>query len=371
MNASRAEELGQLLFIGLEEDCWSSALEKRLRTIRPAGIILNQANLTSPDSAAALTAKIAHTLDTPPFLALVGEVGTVNPLPSFFPPLPSPLAVAAMGPRAARELGKLSGAGLKLMGFNMTFAPSLDISSNPANATVRQVSFGVDGEKVAALGEAFVQGLQSSDVLACPKSFPGFGDARPDADSGLLTSAKPMARMWREDLVPYRNILPRVQLVMVSYLAYKAYDLNSAIPASISSNVLEGLLRVKLGYRGICLADYYSAATEMLSFLNPSTPGSISMDFETLPKSIAAGVDILVVMGGARFSELVGETLKKSQKAGTLTTQRISEAIKRIARAKKGLRRPTGKFSKKTFDRICREFEDFSQGCRSAERGID
>lgn len=256
MNASRAENLGQLLIIELEEDCWSSGLEKRLQAIQPGGILLAQENLRTPENVVKLLGRIARALDAPPFLALEGAGEAADPLRKFFPPLPAPHVVAAAGPKAVRKVGELAGAALNLLGFNTHFAPLLDFATDLAHASTQSASFGRDGELVANYGEAFIQGLQRHGVFACPWYFPGFGDARPDRHTGRLTSGKPMARMWSEDLVPYRKLLPRVQLVLVSHLAYKAYDPNSAIPASLSANVLEGLLRVKLGYGGVAVANF-------------------------------------------------------------------------------------------------------------------
>ncbi len=369
MSTLRADDLGQLLFIGLDEDRWSAALEKRLRTIRPGGIVFTQRNLRTPESTVELLARIAGTVDNPPFLALEEEGGTVDPLRKFFPPLSSPRAVAAMGPAAARQLGGLAGAGLNLLGFNTNFAPLLDLATGSSNALISTRSFGSDGQQVANCSEAFVRGLHRHKILACAKHFPGLGDARPDRDTGILLSGKPMARMWREDLVPYRKLLPQLALVIVSHCAYKAYDFDFALRAPLSKNVLEGLLRVKLGYRGVVLADYFGTGEEISQRMPPSAPGrpekGISLNLEAFPKSVAAGIDMLVVRWGGRAPELVTERLENALDLGTVTTTRVNEALKRIRRVKKGLRLPTGKFSTQAFERLSREFEEFNKECCS------
>lgn len=358
MSTLRTDELGQLLIIRLEEDRWSPALEKRLRAIRPGGILLAQENLRTPETEAEFLGRIVRALDASPFLALENAGEAVYPLQTFFPPMPAPHVVTAAGPKALRKAAELAGAALNLLGFNTHFAPLLDFATHSTDASKQSASFARDGELVAFLGEGFIQGLQRHGVLACPLSFPGFGDARHDPESGRLISGKPMARMWSEDLVPYRKLLPRVRLVLVSHLAYKAYDLNSAIPASLSANVLEGLLRVKLGYGGVAVANF--------SGLLAKKTGKI----ESIPRSIAAGCDMVVVGLGGSSIEPVVESLRIAFDAGTLPAQRVSEAAKRIARAKRGLHLPTGKFSKKAYDRLCREFEDFNRECGFAEREI-
>jgi beta-N-acetylhexosaminidase len=358
MSASRTEELGQLLILELEDDRWNSALEKRLQSIQPGGILLRQENLRIPETAAEFLGKISRAFDAPLFFALeeVGEA--IYPLQNFFPALPAQHVVGTIGEKAARTAGDLSGAAVNLLGFNAHFAPLLDFATDATAVSAQPGSFDRDGELVADLGEALIQGLQRHGVLACPWDFPGFGNARPDSQTGRFISSKPMARMWREDLVPYRRLLPLVQLVLVSHIAYKAYDLNSAIPASLSANVLEGLLRVKLGYGGVAIANF---------------SGHLGKEFvkvESIPKSIAAGCDMVVAGQGGSPIEAVFGSLKSAFDTGTLPAERVDEALKRIARAKKGLRLPTGKFSKKAFDKLCREFEEFGKECKLAEREI-
>jgi len=356
MSASRVEDLGQLLIIGLEEDRWNSALEKRLQAIRPGGVLLTPRNLRTPETTADLLGKIAKTLDAPPFLAIEDAAVGVDPLLKFFPALPSLHVVATKGPLSAEKLGDLAGAGLHLLGFNTTYAPLLDLVTEPQEVRPRNMVLGTDAKLITISADAFVRGLQQHGVLACPKYFPGVGDPKTDPDSGLDISGKPMARMWSEDLVPYRKLLPRVQLVLASHRGYKAYDLNNETPASLSANVLEGLLRVKLGYSGVALANFSSLLDHM------------SVEVEIILKSIAAGCDMVMAGPGGRSIEFVVESLRIAFDAGTISTQRADEALKRIARAKKGLRRPTGKFSKKSFDRLCRYFEEFNKDCKTADR---
>lgn len=358
MRTSRVDEHGQLLFIGLEEDRWNSSLEKRLQAIRPSGVLLTQQNLRSPEATAELLGRITKALDVPPFLAIEDAAVGATPLLKFFPALPSLHVVATKGPLPAERLGNLAGAGLHLLGFNTTFAPLLDLVTESHETREENMVFGADAKLVANSADAFVRGLQHHGVLACPKYFPGFGAVKTDPDSGLELSGKPMARIWSEDLVPYRTLLPRVQLVLVGHRAYKAYDLNHEIPASLSANILEGLLRVKLGYSGVALANFSSYLEHM------------SVEAELILKSIAAGCDMVMAGPGGSTIEFVVESLRTAFDTGTIRAQRADAAMNRIARAKKGMRLPSGKFSKKAFDRLCREFEDFNKECRSAEREI-
>jgi beta-N-acetylhexosaminidase len=362
------QSLGKLLFIGLEETRWTASCERLLRRYRPGGVILTEGNLRSPEQTAEMLAKIARTLDIMPFLAIEEEGGTVDPLRAFFPPLPSPQRVAAKGPEKVERLGSLMGEALALLGFNLNLAPRLDLASPLVKPSLEPQSFGANARSVAQCGQAFVAGLRRHRVLACGKHFPGLGALEFSTDPIV---DKPMATLWREDLLPFRQSLPQLTMVKLSYLAYKAYDFDVAVQASLSKNVLEGLLRVKLGYRGVAVANCFEAVMEMRRAHPSAATGdehySVALDMEAFTKSVMAGCDMQVVRWRGKLLDLIGKALKKALNAGTPSTRRVDEALKRIRRAKKGLRPPSGKFSKREFDRLCRQFEDFTKECGAKE----
>jgi beta-N-acetylhexosaminidase len=368
-----AAALGQLLFVTLDDHKWTSSCERVMRRYQPGGVLLNQRNLRTPQATCEMLGKIAHTLEIPPFLALEQEGGTVDPLRSFFPFLPSPHVAAIKGLQMVKRLGSLIGEAFALLGFNMNFAPRLNLADPWVKPSLQSQSFSSDPGIVARCGEAFITGLRKHGVISCGKHFPGLCAPESDAGSSLPIVGKPMAALWREDLMPFRQLLPTLGLVKVSYAAYKAYDIDMPSPASLSSNVLKGLLRVKLGFRGVAVADHIEALKEMGRIPNVGwaySQRAVGLNFDAFAKSILAGCDMLVVGWGGRLIEPFAERLRKSLEAGTVPMQRVTEAQKRIGRTKKGLRRPSGKFSNRAFDRLCREFENFNQECRSAGREI-
>src|SRR5713226_3125791 len=123
MSVSRTEPLGQLLMVGLSEERWTSTLERHLLSIKPGGILLSSHQLRKPESAAELLKNAARTLPGACFLALVEEGGPVNPLKAFFPPLPSPRAVAQSGISATQRRGLRSRNRRESLGFNTDLAP--------------------------------------------------------------------------------------------------------------------------------------------------------------------------------------------------------------------------------------------------------
>ncbi len=370
-----AGALGQLLFIELEDPRWTSACERLVRLYQPGGVLLSQRNLRAPGATAQMLAKIACALDFPPFLALEAEGGTVDPLGAFFPRLPAPRAAAKRGLGAVRRLGELIGEALSILGFSTNFAPRLDLASPLVTPALDQQKFGFNPQAVAQCGRNFVAGLRRHGILSCGKHFPGLGAAgASEHGSSIPVVDKPMAELWRADLVAFRKLLSQLSMVSVSHAAYKAYDLDVLLPAALSSNILRGLLRVKLGFRGVAVADFFKAAggwNKAVGEIAAGQPESaVSVDIDAFVKSINAGIDMLVVGWKRRHIEHISGTLKKALEAGTLPVRRVEEALKRIRLAKEKMHFPTGQISKRAFDRLVRDFETFGQSFRVEEQKI-
>ena len=350
----KAHHLSQLFLLGLRENRWSAALERRLRRSSPSGVLLDTPLPRSAESTSELLYRIARTLPQPSFLALRQEGGTNDPLSRFLAPLPSPRAAADRGLSAAARLGDLIGEALRLLGFNTDFAPLLDLATPFTAKTLGARTFSSDPHQVAECGGAFLRGLQRHKVLACGKHFPGWGSVPLDNPHTLPVSGKPMADIWREDLVSFRELLPQLPMTLISNAAYKAYDLDHAQPASLSAQVVTGLLRTKLGYRGLALAyDLESPAVRRARDLG-----------EAVIEATNAGCDLLVVNQGESI-EVGRRALEAALETGKLLPQRVEDVVRRIQAAQKGLRRPSGTLPVRSFDRLAREFEEFNQRVRA------
>lgn len=367
MMTSLAGSLGQLLILGLHNHRWSSRLERTLSAIQPSGVLLYPGALRSPGQTAELLYKIARTLSNPPYLAIAEEGGSVSPLKSLLPPLPTPRILAGRGPSAVRRSGELIGTALKLLGFNLNFAPRLDLSNPHVKPALDTQTFGADPKHVAKCGRAFIEGLRGHKILACGKHFPGRG--APDFDQdGFPVVGKTMAELWREDLLPFRELLPRLPFIKLSNISYKAYDFDSPQPASVSSKIIHDLLRVKLGYRGLKVAD-------LLELLFETSPErmlqqGLTMNLQVCLLSIKGGCDLQILNWGPKVAELVLPAIQNGLEGGSLTRERVAEAMGRIRAAKKRLKRPSGKLRARGFGRLAREFEKFAGEFRSGGEKI-
>ncbi len=179
-------DLGQLLFLKLDELRWGSTLEHTLRRLHPGGVLVDAPLPNAAEKLREFLSKLAGSIPTVPFLALGEEGGLMDPLQAFLPPLPSPRAVAAKGLAAVRRLGELVGSALKLLGFNTDFAPLLDLASPnlipgrgaPWRAPTETRAFSTNPQQTTEFGGAFLTGLERHELLACGKHFPGYGGAR-------------------------------------------------------------------------------------------------------------------------------------------------------------------------------------------------
>jgi beta-N-acetylhexosaminidase len=167
-----------------------------------------------------------------------------------------------------------------------------------------------------------------------------------------------MAELWREDLVPYRALLPRLPLVLVSIAAYKAFDFDLLQSAGLSPRVVEGLLRVKLGYNGVAIA---------CGLESEAVRGTLQLG-EAAVHALRAGCDALL-LEKAEAAEVVHQALREAFESGRLANPRVEQALKRIQLAKKGLKPPSGRLSGRSLDRVVREFAEFSSGFTGCGKG--
>jgi beta-N-acetylhexosaminidase len=348
MPVSHAKDLGQFLMVELEEGAWSASLERWLRTQRPGGIVFSHVRPHSVDSSAGLATRITAELGFVPFLALEEDGGELSLLRDLFVPLPSPFVAARAGGPTVRRLGELVGAGMKLVGFNTNFAPVLDLLTPISEATLSPRAFGSDGHEVARCAEAFMRGLESYGVLACGKYFPGLSAAPPAARRALPVVGKTMADLWRQDLVPYRKLIDKLPLVILSHCAYKAYDFDAPRPAAFSSSVVTGLLRVKLGHEGLAVADLRLS----------SGVGMLPNSGEAAAQAMIAGCDVLVTTASDAGRVLAG--LQIALDLGRLSTERVSQSLERIRAARRPLVRPGGRIRKAAADQLTKRLERFS-----------
>ena len=352
MKQSWKEHLGQHLILGFETDRYDRSLQALLETYQPGGLLLFARNLRTGEQTAELLRQISTHLPYRPFLALDQEGGSVDRLKGILSPLPSAERVLRTGKRSlAYRLGEVIGEGLRRLGFNLNFAPVLDLAHPVSRSVLGSRTFGEDGETVTKFANAFLEGLSRHQVLSCGKHFPGLGGANADTHFHLPVVDKPMKKLWQEDLIPYCRLSANLPLIMVSHACYKAYDFQSPLPACLSPAVVDGLLRRKLGYSGLVVTDDMNM-------------GAITRKFsrqEAALRALEAGCDMLVVGRHEGSLREIVSALESAVKQGRLSRERLQESREKIARLQRNLPLPPSTFNVRAFEKLNRKFVKLSE----------
>jgi beta-glucosidase-like glycosyl hydrolase len=204
------------------------------------------------------------------------------------------------------------------MGINWDFAPVVDVNTNPNNPIIGNRSFGSEVNNVISSALSYSNGLQDNNILAAIKHFPGHGDTSTDSHLDLPVVSHNIDRLNTIELAPFKALMNKgIGGVMVAHLYVPSLESGKGIPASVSKNIITGLLKDKLGYKGLIITD----ALNMGAVANKYKPGELdAMAFK-------AGNDIML------FSQGVSEGKKLIQKAidkGEIPQFRIEESVKKI-----------------------------------------
>lgn len=206
----------------------------------------------------------------------------------------------------------------KRMGVNWDFAPVVDVNTNPNNPIIGNRSFGSEVNNVVNSALAYSNGLQDNRILAAIKHFPGHGDTDKDSHLDLPVVSHNLERLEKIEIAPFKALMNKgIGGVMVAHLYVPSLENEKGIPASVSKKIVTGLLKEKLGYKGLIITD----ALNMGAVANKFKAGELdAMAFK-------AGNDIML------FSQDVATGKKLIQKAidnGEIQQNRVEESVKKI-----------------------------------------
>jgi beta-N-acetylhexosaminidase len=250
-------QAGELLIVGFEGKTAPPELLARIGAGRLGGVVLFARNLGTPDEIAALTRSLvdATPVGAPPIVISVDqEGGRVQRVKAPLTVWPAMARVAAVGDVAYTEaVGKAIGLELLALGFNVDWAPVLDVHTNPANPIIGDRAFGSHPQAAAAHALAFLCGLESAGVRGCGKHFPGHGDTATDSHLTLPRVDADEARLRAIELPPFAAAARAgVPMIMTAHVVYPAIDDE---PATMSSRWLDAILRRDLGFSGVVVSD--------------------------------------------------------------------------------------------------------------------
>jgi beta-N-acetylhexosaminidase len=220
-----------------------------------AGVVLYQRNFTSAECLQNLTAAIRRAAGRPVMIGIDQEGGTRFALREPFTVWPSAAQLGQLADvKSAEQVASAMATELRAVGCNLNFAPMLDLHVNPESPVTKDRSYGSDPSLVARMGAAFARGLRAGGVLSCAKHFPGHGDATVDPHLDLPVFAGTMERLESTELVPFAAaVAAGVPLVMTAHILLPQVDPEN--PASLSRTMLDGVLRRRMKFAGVILAD--------------------------------------------------------------------------------------------------------------------
>lgn len=345
------EKIGQMVMAGFSGYTMNDHARAMIFDYHVGGFILygyniaNAAQLLALVNALRSTNRAANKI--PLFISVDEEGGRVSRLPPEIGRLPSAGAIGRIDTAdLSYRIGRVIADAIGAFGFNMDFAPVLDINSNPNNPVIGDRSFGPNAEIVSRLGVQTMNGIRSGGVIPVVKHFPGHGDTSVDSHISLPVVDHDLNRLRSFELVPFAAaVRNQADAAMVAHILLTRID--PVFPSSLSKTVITGILRNELGFSGVVITD-------------DITMGAITRNFNlsyAAVRSVVAGSDIILVSGGYDNEVNVINALRNAAVNGLITVERIDESVYRILRLKQKYNLEDTAISNVDVNRINNEIE--------------
>lgn len=327
------QKVGQLLFVGFPGTSVTPGIRHWVQERGVGGVALFSRNIEHLEQTARFTRDIQALTKgrVPVFLALDQEGGNVVRVKDGAVPLPGNMALGATRSQTLAYIaGQSLAIDLKLLGFNMNLAPVLDVNSNPKNPVIGIRSYGERPELVADMGDWYIRGQQEMGVVAVAKHFPGHGDTLDDSHFAMPSINANLSRLESIELEPFRRAMEAgLDAVMTAHIALPKVAEEPNLPATLSRNILTGILREKLGFDGVVVTD----GLEMDGIVERWGSGRAAV------RAIQAGADMAMILWTFKSKDEVYDALLGAVHRGELSEARIDQSVRRILRvkAKRGL----------------------------------
>ncbi|WP_338608700.1 beta-N-acetylhexosaminidase [Clostridium baratii] len=327
-NMSLDEKIGQLVISGFYGTTLDENILKLIKENKISGVILFNRNVKDSNTLLSLNNSLKESNKNnklPLFISVDEEGGSVTRMPKDIKRLPTNKYIGSLNNKdLSYNVGEILGEQLSYFGFNMNFAPVLDINSNPNNPVIGDRSFGNNKDTVAILGTSTMKGIQSKNIISVVKHFPGHGDTSVDSHVNLPVVNYDINRLKSFEFVPFKTAIQNgADAIMVGHILLPKID--SKYPSSMSYEIVTNILRKDLGFNGLVVSD-------------DMTMGAITKNYsieESSIKAINAGVDLLLVCQKYENTENVLKALKEAALNGTISKERLDNALYNIISIKK------------------------------------
>lgn len=357
------QQVGQFFFIGLPGTDFDDATRELVTEINPGGVIIFGRNVAGAEQLRRLLDGVRSLTPMPPLLGIDQEGGLVDRLRKIFTPMPSARTIRQHGDlAAARTLGRVTGEVLRMLGFNLNFAPVMSIMTDDRDLLSNGLysrSYGRSPGEVLGYTTVYMRGLQGAGCYGCLKHFPGIGAGEVDSHEQMPVVQLSHDDLIAQDLAPYIELFQRrddrVRCVMVSHGGFPNIDIKEEItggllePASLNYSIVTKLLREELGYQHLVVTD----DLEM---------GAIARHCEiedAVVRAFLAGEDMLLICASPEKIRRGYHALLAAARQGRLPKERIRGSLRRIS-AMKAIVQPPLALDMDRFKALALEIEELN-----------
>ena len=311
-------QVGQLFIVGFEGQQASDPGLGVLPARDWGGVMLSRANFADAAQLKTLTGAVSTLASRanhlPPLVGAEQEGGDHSAFPDL-PPKAQP-GVSAGGAAQAAAQARAAAAALEAHGVKMTLAPVADVGA--AGGGVQDRVFSDDTQAVTRLVSAAVGSYRAAGIIAAVGHFPGQGTASQDPEQGTATVGLSLPDLRQRDLPPFAAVTRDAPVVLASNAVYAAYD--GVTPAALLPDVVTGLLRGNLGFRGVVMTgDLVDAAG-----VTGQSVGQVAVS------AVKAGDDLLYVSGGPTEQAQAFQAVLDALRKGELSRDRVEASVARV-----------------------------------------
>lgn len=320
------EKIGQMLIIAYYDTNYTNELDTLLKEVKPGGFILFEKNVTNYENTVNYISKIKATANIPMIMSIDQEGGRVQKIKNVdgvnVQIIPNMYDLGkTYDTELSYDVGTVIGEELSAFGVNTDFAPILDIFSNPDNKVIGNRAFGNDSNTVISMALPLARGIKNSSVFPVYKHFPGHGNTGSDSHVELPVVSKTKEELYQNELLTFKAAIEDgAEMIMTAHIALPKVT-GSYIPATLSKDIVNGILREEMGFDGVVVTD----AINMKALSD-----NYSLE-QICEYTINAGVDIILMPTDPKDAL---NTIERLVNNGNITEDRINESIKRILKLK-------------------------------------